>query len=89
MLDTLAPIVGLFGLIGFAGLAGIRNPADKTRPGAGVRLLGILGLAGLAGTPVPVPAFHALVAVADPHTPVVASDPLPLRATAARPPPSC
>ncbi|MFO0962113.1 MAG: hypothetical protein U0625_04325 [Phycisphaerales bacterium] len=49
----------------------------------------LLGLAGLAGTPVPVPAFHALVAVADPHTPVVASDPLPLRATAARPPPSC
>lgn len=49
----------------------------------------LLGLAGLAGTAVPVPAFHALVAVTDPHAPLVAADPLPLRATAARPPPSC
>ena len=44
MLDTLAPFVGLFGLIGLAGLAGIRNPVEKTRPGAGIRLLGVLGL---------------------------------------------
>ena len=49
MLDTLAPFVGLIGLIGFAGLAGIKQPADKSRPGGGIRLLGLLGLTGLIG----------------------------------------
>lgn len=53
MLDTLAPFIGLVGLIGLAGLAGIRNPVEKTRPGAGTRLLGLLGLAGLLGIWVP------------------------------------
>jgi len=53
MLETLAPWAGLLGLIGFAGLAGLRNPPEKTRAGAGIRLLGILGLAGLSGIWIP------------------------------------
>lgn len=53
MLDTVAPFAGLLGLIGLAGLAGLRNPVEKARSGAGIRLLGLLGLCGFAGLWIP------------------------------------
>lgn len=53
MLDHIAPWAGLLGLIGFAGLWGVRNPADKARSGAAIRLLGPFGLAGLSGFWIP------------------------------------
>ncbi len=79
---------------GHAGHAGADADDDHDRaPGHGSEGCAtcelLLALAGLAGAPVPVPAFHALVAVADPHAPLTAADPLPLRAAAARPPPTC
>lgn len=46
---AIAQWAGLLGLIGFAGLAGIRNPVDKDRSGAAVRVLALLGFGGLAG----------------------------------------
>ena len=53
MLEYITLLAGLLGLIGFAGLAGFKYPPDKTRPGAGIRMMGILGLAGLAGIWIP------------------------------------
>lgn len=53
MIDTLAGPAGLIGLIGLAGLAGIRNPCDRTRPGALVRRMGLFGFGGLAGFWIP------------------------------------
>jgi hypothetical protein len=53
MLDQLAPWAGLLGLIGFAGLWGLRNPVEKSRSGAAIRLLGLFGLAGLCGFWIP------------------------------------
>lgn len=53
LLDALAGPAGLIGLIGFAGLAAIRNPVEKGRAGAWVRLLGLLGFGGLAGFWIP------------------------------------
>jgi len=48
-----------------------------------------LALAGLAGEPVPAPTFHAFVAVRDDAAPARLPAPAPIRALAARPPPSC
>jgi len=42
--SALAGWMGLIGLIGLIGLYGIRNPVDRQRVGADVRLLGVLGL---------------------------------------------
>jgi hypothetical protein len=49
----------------------------------------LLALAGLAGEPVPAPTFHAFVAVRDDAAPARLPAPAPIRALAARPPPSC
>ena len=46
-------LLGLLGLIGLAGLMGLRHPIDRSRPGAGGRLLGILGLLGIVGFWIP------------------------------------
>lgn len=53
MIAELAGPAGLVGLIGLAGLAGLRNPCDKARPGAAIRLLALLGFGGLAGFWIP------------------------------------
>lgn len=49
----------------------------------------LVALVGLAGGSVPVPTFHALVAVEDAGAPSVLPAPVPLRTLAARPPPAC
>ena len=51
--SALAGWMGLIGLIGLIGLYGIRNPVDRERVGADVRLLGVLGLLGVAGFWIP------------------------------------
>lgn len=49
----------------------------------------LVALVGMAGGSVPVPTFHALVAVEDAGAPGTTPAPAPLRTLAARPPPSC
>ena len=49
----------------------------------------LLTLATTTGADAPVPAFHALVAVASWPAPAVSAAPLPIPALAARPPPTC
>ncbi len=49
----------------------------------------LVALVGMAGGSVPVPTFHALVAVEDAGAPRTPPAPAPLRTLAARPPPSC
>lgn len=49
----------------------------------------LLTLAVTTGVAVPVPTFHALVAVADWPAPARTDAPLPIPALAARPPPTC
>ena len=49
----------------------------------------LLTLATTTGADAPVPAFHALVAVASWPAPAVSPAPLPIPALAARPPPTC
>ena len=49
----------------------------------------LVALVGMTGGSVPVPTFHALVAVEDAGTPSVLPAPVPLRTLAARPPPAC
>jgi hypothetical protein len=49
----------------------------------------LLTLATTTGADAPVPAFHALVAVASWPAPAASAAPLPIPALAARPPPNC
>ena len=49
----------------------------------------LLALGALLPTDVPAPTFHALVAVTDEGAPPACPAPAPMRAIAARPPPSC
>lgn len=49
----------------------------------------LLALGALLPADVPAPTFHALVAVADEGAPPACPAPAPMRAIAARPPPSC
>ena len=66
------------------------EPADEgTAPDACATCELLLALAGRAGSAVPAPTFHALVAVTDDGAPPRLPAPAPIRALAARPPPTC
>lgn len=70
-----------------AGHAHHTGDADPDHPCATCELL--FGLVALNGATIPLPAFHALVAVVEPAAPAPIAAPLPPRLVSARPPPPC